>query len=134
MIAGLEEFTLAVLGPRWSGKSTFIQGVLDLDNSSISPFPVKQVSLDNVVCLLRFIEVALEDMRVTAECPIEWPAYVQQTKSRVDGAFLLWDVTKINTQGDISETLSKFERTKFQYCACFSNGPSALNPDFLATW
>lgn len=113
MIVGPEEFTLAVLGHRWSGKSTFVQAVLDLDNSSMSPFPVKQACLDNFVCLLRFIEVSLDDMRVAGNCPIEWPTYVHQTKSRVDGAFLLWDATKRDIQDEISGILSKFEEATF---------------------
>lgn len=114
MIAGLEEFTLAVLGPKWSGKSAFIQAVLDLDNSFVSPFPVKQASFDNFACLLRFVEVVLDDMRVTAECPIEWPTYVHQTNSSVDGAFLLWDATERNAQDGISDTLSKYEEANFR--------------------
>lgn len=101
-----------MLGPKWSGKSAFIQSVLDLDNSSTSPFPVKQAFLDNFACLLRFIEVPLDDMRVAAECPIEWPAYIHQTKLTVNGAFLLWDVTRRNTQNDISDTLSKLEKLR----------------------
>lgn len=113
MIAGLEEFTLAVLGPRWSGKSAFVQAVLDLDDSSTSPFPAKRASLDNCACLLRLIEVSLNDMKVTPECPIEWPTYVQETKSRVDGAFFLWDATERDHQDNVSDTLSKYDEATF---------------------
>lgn len=112
MIAGLEECNLAVLGPRWSGKSAFVQAVLDLDDSFTSPFPVKRASLDNFACLLHFIEVSLDDMRVTSECPIEWPTYVRQTKSGVNGVFFLLDATKRDPQ-DISDTLSEYEEATF---------------------
>lgn len=108
MIGQLEEFTLAVLGPRLISTSAFIQAVLDLDSSSTSPFPVKRALLDNFACLLRFIEVSLADMRVTSEHPIEWPTYVHQIKSKIDGAFFLWDATKKDPQeDDILGTLSK---------------------------
>ena len=120
MMGGLEEFTLAVLGPRLSGKSAFVQAVLDLDGSSSSPFPVKRASLDNFACLLRFIEVSLADMRVNSECPIEWPTYVQQTKSRIDGAFFLWDATRREPQeDDILGTLSKCEEAIFHMTLIF---------------
>ena len=130
MIAGLEEFTLVVLGPKWSGKSAFVQAVLDLDDSFMSPFPAKRASIDNFAFLLRFIEVSLDDMRVSSKCSIEWPTYVQQTKSRVDGAFFLWDATKrAPQQDDISDTLSKYEEGAFHMNLVFewSRGAQSSN-------
>lgn len=126
MIAGLEEFTLVVIGPKWSGKSAFVQAVLDLDDSLMSPFPAKRASLGNSVFLLRLIEVSLDDMRVTSGCPIEWPTYVQQTKSRVDGAFFLWDATtRAPQEDDISGILSKYAEGT-SHMNLVSSGPGAL--------
>lgn len=91
---------------------------------------MKQVSLEDVGFLLRFIEVTLEDMRVTEECNVGWPAFVQQAKSRIDGAFLLWDVTKRRTQGDISEILSRLKslhsRTALEFQVVLSSSTSEL--------
>jgi hypothetical protein len=108
-----------VIGPRGSGKSTFVQRVLDLEEPSVSAFSIKHASLDGVVVLLRFIEIRLEDMGVTTDFPVSWPAFVLEAKSRIDGAFLLWDVTEGYSESEILDVLSKFGELLFRPCCAW---------------
>ncbi len=105
-----------MIGPRGSGKSSFVQSVLDLEEPSNSAFSIKNASLDGVVVLLRFIEIRLEDMGATTDCPLPWPAFVTEANSRIDGALLLWDVTERYSESEMLGVLSKFGELCF--CPC----------------
>lgn len=106
-MSSLQELTVAVLGLRGAGKSAFVKIVRDLDDPFSMSFTGKQASIDNLAFYLRFIEVNLEDMRGFAECPMNWPSFVQKDDLRVDGAFVLWDVHQRIFQDEISKTLGR---------------------------
>ena len=91
---GLPQVTLVVLGARGVGKSTFVQNSLDLRSPSTSAFEVKKMSLDEVVYLVRLVEISLGDVIITESNQIKWPTSPKGFDlPPVDGVLVLYDVT-----------------------------------------
>jgi hypothetical protein len=91
---GLPHVTLIVLGAQGVGKSTFVQNSFDLRSPNTSAFAVKKMSLDDVVYLVRLVEVSLDDIVVTESNRIKWPNSLKGVDiPPVDGVLALYDVT-----------------------------------------
>jgi hypothetical protein len=91
---GLPQVTLVVLGARGVGKSTFVQNSLDLRSPSTSAFEVKKMSLDEVVYLVRLVEISLGDVIITESSQIKWPTSPKGFDlPPIDGVLVLYDVT-----------------------------------------
>jgi GTPase SAR1 family protein len=91
---GLPQVTLVVLGAQGVGKSTFVQNSFDLRSPTTSAFAVKKMSLDDMVYLVRLVEVSLDDIVVTESSRIKWPKSLEGVDiPPVDGVLALYDVT-----------------------------------------
>jgi hypothetical protein len=91
---GMPQVTLVVLGAQGVGKSTFVQNSFDLRSPTASAFAVKKMSLDDVVYLVRLVEISLEDIIVTEGNQIKWPKSLKGVDvPPVDGVLALYDVT-----------------------------------------
>jgi hypothetical protein len=91
---GLPQVTLVVLGAQGVGKSTFVQNSFDLRSPMTSVFAVKKMSLDDVVYLVRLVEVSLDDVVVTESDRITWPKSLKGIDlPPIDGVLALYDVT-----------------------------------------
>ena len=91
---GLPQVTLVVLGAQGVGKSTFIKNSFDLRSPSPSAFAVKKMSLDDVVYLVRLVEISLDDIVLSESKGIKWPKSLKGIDiPPVDGVLALYDVT-----------------------------------------
>lgn len=91
---GLPQVTLVVLGAQGVGKSTFVQNSFDLRSPSASAFAVKKMSLDDVVYLVRLVEISLDDIVLSENKGIKWPKSFNGVDiPPVDGVLALYDVT-----------------------------------------
>ena len=91
---GLPQVTLVVLGAQGVGKSTFVQNSFDLRSPSASAFAVKKMSLDDVIYLVRLVEISLDDIVLSESKGIKWPKSLKGVDiPPVDGVLALYDVT-----------------------------------------
>jgi hypothetical protein len=91
---GIPQVTLVVLGAQGVGKSTFIQNSFDLRSPSPSAFAVQKMSLDDVVYLVRLVEMSLDAIVITENNRINWPKSLKGIEvPPVDGVLALYDVT-----------------------------------------
>ena len=106
---GIPQVTLAVLGAQGVGKSTFVQNSFDLRSPAASAFTVKKMSLDDVVYLVRLVEISLDDIVLTECDPIKWPKSLKGVEvPPVDGVLALYDVTNQQSITGIPDLLRWF--------------------------
>ena len=103
---GLSQVTLVVLGAQGVGKSTFVQNSFDLRSSSTSAFEVKKMSLNDVIYLVRLVEISLDDVVVTESNRIKWPKSLKgYDLPPIDGVLALYDVTNQESITEIPDLL-----------------------------
>src|SRR5437660_12796831 len=102
----IPQVTLVVLGAQGVGKSTFIQNSFDMRSPSPSAFAVKKMSLDDVVYLVRLVEMSLDVIVITESNQIKWPKSLKGVEvPRVDGVLVLYDVTNQQSISGIPDLL-----------------------------
>jgi hypothetical protein len=102
----IPQVTLAVLGAQGVGKSTFIQNSFDMRSPSPSAFAVKKMSLDDVVYLVRLVEMPLDAIAITESNRIKWPKSLKGVEvPPVDGVLALYDVTNQQSINGIPDLL-----------------------------
>lgn len=100
--------TIAVLGARAVGKSTFVQCSLDLKKTPISPVSSKKVSLEGKISIVRLIELSFEDLEIAADQNVRWPAKIGDHKTPIiDGVLALYSVMDQNSIARVPELLSE---------------------------
>jgi|ERR1700722_10799912 hypothetical protein len=103
---GVPQVTLVVLGAQGVGKSTFIQNSFDLRSPSPSAFAVQKMSLDDVVYLVRLVEMPLDAIVITESNRINWPKSLKGIDvPPVDGVLALYDVTNQQSISGIPDLL-----------------------------
>jgi len=103
---GIPQVTLVVLGAQGVGKSTFIQNSFDLRSPSPSAFVVQKMSLDDVVYLVRLVEMPLDAIVITESNEINWPKSLKGIEvPPVDGVLALYDVTNQQSINGIPDVL-----------------------------
>jgi|SRR2546423_1598706 len=103
---GMPQVTIVILGAQGVGKSTFIQNSFDLRSPSTSAFVVKKMSLDDVVYLVRLVEITLDDIVLTNGNQIRWPKTLKGVElPPVDGVCALYDVTNQDSITGIPDLL-----------------------------
>jgi hypothetical protein len=103
---GIPQVTLVVLGAQGVGKSTFIQNSFDLRSPSPSAFTVQKMSLDDVVYLVRLVEMSLDAIVITESNRINWPKSLKGIDvPPVDGVLALYDVTNQQSISGIPDLL-----------------------------
>jgi len=103
---GIPQVTLIVVGAQGVGKSTFIQNSFDLRSPSPSAFAVQKMSLDDVVYLVRLVEMSLDAIVITESNQINWPKSLKGIEvPPVDGVLALYDVTNQQSISGIPDLL-----------------------------
>ena len=112
---GLPQVTLVVLGAQGVGKSTFVQNSFDLRSPSASAFAVKKMSLDDVVYLVRLVEISLDDIVLSESKGIKWPKSFKGVDiPPIDGVLALYDVTNEESITGIPDLL-RWSPTRLLY-------------------
>ena len=102
----MQEISIVVLGAIGVGKSTFVRCVMDITRPTISQMAIKKVSLDGVVSTLRLLELQSLDLEYSEKFGLKWPTMnAQGGFSRIDGAFLLCDITDKSSLTDVPRIL-----------------------------
>jgi ABC-type cobalamin/Fe3+-siderophores transport system ATPase subunit len=103
---GIPQVTLVVLGAQGVGKSTFIQNSFDLRSPSPSAIAIQKMSLDDVVYLVRLVEMSLDAIVITESNRINWPKSLKGIEvPPVDGVLALYDVTNQQSISGIPDLL-----------------------------
>jgi hypothetical protein len=88
------------------GKSAFVQRVLGLSRPPISNASSVRLVVDNTSFGVTLLELDLEYFEVTPSHPIQWPKQINgHIVPRVDGALIVYDVTKGETMQDLPQTI-----------------------------
>ena len=97
-----------MLGARGVGKSTFVRCALDLKKTSTSSVSCKKVSLEGKISTVRLLEIGFEELEVTADTELHWPARVGDYDIAViDGVLALYDVKDLSSISRIPALLSE---------------------------
>ena len=106
----IPQVNLVILGTSGVGKTTFIQKALDYREPPNSRSSAKKMSLDDVVYMVRLLEIPLENVALSESRRITWPKTVAGTAMPpVDGVLMLFDVTNKESISEIPETLSQYQ-------------------------
>ena len=105
----VQEVVLAVLGASAAGNSTFVRCALDLKRASTSPVSSKKVSLEGKISIVKMLELCFDDLEITADQNICWPAKVgDQNTPVIDGVLALYDVMDQSCMTRIPPLISEF--------------------------
>ena len=105
----VQEVVLAVVGASAVGNSMFARCALDLKRPSTSPVSSKKVSLEGKTSIVRLLELRFDDLEITADQNICWPAKVgDQNTPMIDGVLALYDVMDQSSMTRISALISEF--------------------------
>lgn len=112
----ISQINLAILGALGVGKSTFVQKALDLRHHPVSHYSSKKMSLDNVVYLVRLLEISMEEIMIADDRKVQWPSNVSdRDMPSVDGVLVLYDVTNPESIQGVPEILSKCSSPLVRY-------------------
>jgi len=105
----LSEVTIAVVGEKDAGKTSFIKNALDMKSPPSSSSTRKKMSLDGAVYMVRLLEVDLKQVAIDRDRRISWPRVGEDySVPTVDGALLLYDSSKPNKLSETTEMLGMF--------------------------
>lgn len=104
----MQEINICVLGASRVGKTTFIMNTLDLRTPPNSAFNTRKMAIDEHVYLVRLVELPFDDIPDLAnDDGICWPDTIDDLATpRIDGAYVLYDVTNRESLSPIPEMLS----------------------------
>lgn len=103
----MPEINIGVLGARKVGKSTFIQRILDLKLPSSNAMSARKLAIDGHLYMVRLVELPFDDIDVDNGDCISWPDTISDlAMPRIDGAYVLYDVTNKESLTLVPETLS----------------------------
>lgn len=104
--------TCSVIGATGVGKSSFVQRVLGLSRPPISNASSVRLVVDNASFGVTLLELDLEYFDMTPSHPIQWPKQINgHIVPRVDGALILYDVTKGQTMQDLPQTIAALTKS-----------------------
>lgn len=97
-----------MLGAPGVGKSTFVRCALDLKKTSTSSVSCKKVSLEGKISTVRLVEIGFEELEITADTNLHWPARVGDYNIAViDGVLALYDAKDQSSISRIPALLSE---------------------------
>ena len=106
----MEAFNIAIIGAAGVGKSSFVQGVLDLARPPISNASSVRIVVDNATHMVTLLELDLESFELSPAQPIQWPKQMNgHIIPRVDAALIMYDVTKEESIKGLPQTLGRFQ-------------------------
>ena len=104
----IPQVNLVILGAAGVGKTTFVQKALDYREPPNSQSSAKKMSLDDVIYVVRLLEISLENIAVSENRKIAWPKTIAgHDMPPVDGVLMLFDVTNKESISDLPEALSE---------------------------
>ena len=81
---------------------------LDLKRTPTSSVSCKKVSLEGKISIVRLLEIGFEEMEITADTNLQWPARVGDYDTAViDGVLALYDVKDQSSTSRIPTLLSE---------------------------
>ncbi|KAI9665976.1 MAG: hypothetical protein M1821_003911 [Bathelium mastoideum] len=107
----MQEINIGVLGTAHVGKSTFMQGVLDLKTPPTpnAPMSARKMSLDGRVYVVRLFELGFDQVEFGGneeDENIVWPEKVGDlVMPKVDGTLVLYDVTNQKSLAEVPGVL-----------------------------
>ncbi|KAH7366833.1 RasGEF domain-containing protein [Plectosphaerella cucumerina] len=108
----MDSLNIAVIGATGVGKSAFVQRVLGLSRPPISNASSVRLVVDNTSFGVTLLELDLEYFEVTPSHPIQWPKQINgHIVPRVDGALIVYDVTKGETMQDLPQTIAALTKS-----------------------
>lgn len=121
----MDTINIAVIGALGAGKSTFIQRALRLTRLPTSNTATVRQEVEGIPHVVTLVEFDmeyfdLEDVVVPGQ-PIQWPKQINgQFVPRLEGAFVLYDVTNKESVPEIPVTLCESSRHLYLF-ACPSS-------------
>lgn len=104
----IPQVNLVILGASGVGKTTFVQKALDYREPPNSRSSAKKMSLDDVIYMVRLLEIPLEHVGKSEGRRIVWPKTIAGADMPpVDGVLMLFDVTNKESIADVPETLGE---------------------------
>ena len=105
----MQDLNMAVLGADGSGKSTFIRRALNLPDTGSASVCARKMTIDGVCYLVRFVEIAMDDVQIANSNTIRWPEKIDGLDApRIDGAVTMYDVTNKLSLKLVPEILRQF--------------------------
>ena len=81
---------------------------LDLKRTPTSSVSCKKVSLEGKISIVRLLEIGFEEMEITADMNLQWPARVGDYDTAIiDGVLALYDVKDQSSTSRIPTLLSE---------------------------
>ncbi|KAL2753713.1 hypothetical protein ACRALDRAFT_2044057 [Sodiomyces alcalophilus JCM 7366] len=108
----METLNIALIGATGVGKSSFIQRVLGLPRPPITNASSVRLTVDNATFGVTLLELDLEYFDMNPSHPIQWPKQINgHIVPRVDGAMILYDVTKVETMKELPQTVAALTKS-----------------------
>jgi hypothetical protein len=119
-------FSIAVVGTRGVGKSTFIQCALDLKRLPDSRSSTKRMCFGGAIYAVSLLEIATQETSLNGDRRIVWPRSVGDKQLPIlDGALVLYDATNPNSVLESSRLISKCDWTSYPIWPAFSQTESS---------
>lgn len=101
---------IAVIGGDGVGKSTFVQGALDLPFPAPSKAADRKIPYDGTLYRIRLLEISIDDVDIDDDDTVSWPDVVaDRIMPHIDGVLTLYDVSDRSSIEDVPETLCKWQ-------------------------
>ena len=98
-----------MLGAEGVGKTLFIQRVLDLKTAPPIAMSARKVTVNETSYMVRLVEILFDEVKIAENDSISWPDTINDlAMPRIDGAYVLYDVTNKDSLDKIPEMLSKY--------------------------
>lgn len=108
--------TIAVVGGKKVGKSTFLRRALEMKNPPSSQSTTKKMAMDDSVYIVRLLEIDSKDVASDGKGGISWPRLEgDQAPPTIDGVLVLHDATQPATLSETSGLLG--ESSHMSSCA-----------------
>ncbi|KAF9698291.1 hypothetical protein EKO04_003907 [Ascochyta lentis] len=118
----LQDLTLAVLGARSVGKTTFIRRALGLPDATAPAACTRKWTIDGTPYLVRFLEMSFNDVHML-DRRLAWPDTVHDMATPpIDAAIALYDVTAQDSLARVPDMLAMLANANMPFvlaaCKC----------------
>lgn len=111
----MPEMNIAVIGGDGVGKSTFVQGALDLPYPSPTKAADRKIPYDGTLYRIRLLEISIDDVDIDEDDTVSWPDSVaDRMMPHIDGVLTLYNVADRDSLEDVPDTLGE----SLSCCSC----------------
>lgn len=108
---------IAVIGGDGVGKSTFVQGALDLPFPAPAKAADRKIPYDGTLYRIRLLEISIDDVDIDDDDTVSWPDIVaDRITPHIDGVLTLYDVSDRASIEDVPETLCEWQLAALVRC------------------